>query len=138
MIKLLLQASEVAEGVGKVLDNKSESFTLVIVGMALIGFVIWRWEARADKEDKRQVARESHQITKDEKDSTALLIISESTVKTADATKLMANAVSIIEQRQLTDRRAIVHVITAIQEQPHNAERSKLSLDQAKQDLLDG
>lgn len=134
----LQQAEPIIEGVGTALEGKSEPFTLVFLGIVLIGFVIWRWECRANKEDARQDEREKHQREKDIKDSESLAIVSDSTRKTAEATQIMANAVKNIEKRQQGDRRAIIHVIAAIQSQPNNPEQARDSLDRARQDLLEG
>lgn len=131
----LLQLTEAVEGVQKVTEDKSETFTLIFIGMALIGFVIWRWEARANKEDERQIAREEHQRKKDEKDSEALAIVGTSSQATAQATQVMATAVQTIEKRQRSDRRALIHVIDAIREEDES--ETRLYLERAKNHLLD-
>ena len=132
----LMQVKEGVELVNSVTADKSETFTIIVIGMVITGVVIWRWEARANKEDARQEKREEAQMKKDEKDSESLRIVGDSTVRTANATEMMAKTVRVIETRQLSDRRAIVHVIDAINEQPDNPRQAKEYLERAKSHLL--
>ena len=111
---ILGQVTEVANAGSQVLAGKSESLIVVVVGIVLVGFVLWRDTKKQEKDDLRLDRREENEHKKDERDSASLKLISESTQRTAEATTLMANTVEKMEHRQERDRRAILSIIESV------------------------
>jgi hypothetical protein len=110
----IAQIKEGAEAATQVFAGRSESLIVVVVGVVLVGFVLWRDTKKQEKDEVRMDRREEQERVKDQHDSDSLRLISESTRRTADATSLMAVTVEKMEHRQERDRRAILSVIESV------------------------
>jgi hypothetical protein len=93
----------------------SESYGLIIAAYVLVGFLFWRWELRQSKEDERSEKREEAQRQKDLHDSQQLVVIGQSTSKTADAMEEIAKVIKTIETRQIKHEEALIHTVHALQ-----------------------
>jgi hypothetical protein len=135
---ILAQVAEAADVAVKTLEGRSESLIVVIVGIVLVGFVLWRDTKKQEKEDERQDRRETAQIEKDKKDSESLKVISDSTKRAAEAVTLIAKEMALQNVQQERDRRAIFAVIESVDARAEgNEARAKESLQNAKRILIE-
>lgn len=135
---IIAQVAEAADVAAKTLEGRSESLIVVIVGIVLVGFVLWRDTKKQEKEDERQDRRETAQIEKDKKDSESLKVISDSTKRSAEAVTLIAKEMALQNMQQERDRRAIFAVIESVDARADgNEARAKESLQNAKRILIE-
>ena len=113
-MSILGQAAETAQAASQVLAGRSESLIVVIVGIVLVGFVLWRDTKKQEKDEARLDRREESEKAKDLRDSESLQLISKSTERAAEGITLMAGTVEKMEHRQERDRRAILSMIESV------------------------
>lgn len=134
---MIAQLTEGVTAASRVLENRSESLLVVIIGVALVMFVFWRDSKKQEKDEIRMDRREESERAKDERDSDTLRLIGESTSRTADASKLMADTLEKMEARQERDRRAILIVIESMDARSNGDEvKANASLREARSILV--
>jgi uncharacterized protein HemX len=102
------------EALTKATEGRSESLVVILVGLGLVAFVIWRWEVRQNKEDERQDKRDEFQRTKDLTDSEQLRLIAESNNKMAGILENLCETIKDVRDRQTKHGRVLLHTINAI------------------------
>ena len=134
---ILAQTAEAAGAVAQTLSGRSESLIVVVVGVVLVAFVLWRDSKKQEKDDERQDRRETAQIEKDRKDSESLKTISQASEQSARGIELVAGSLERMEQRQEHDRRAIMSIIESVDARNNTDEiKASNSLRDAKSFLL--
>lgn len=104
---ILSQVTEGAEAASKIFEGRSDTFVVVVIGIALVGFVLYRDSKNKTADDLRADKREEAERELREKQSELFVKLGTSYEKLAADNRLQTEAVQRIDRQLASSRKAM-------------------------------